>query len=190
MVQNDPRIQTTVGRQNVFRNLLYLFISTWGPPELGNYKATSLLMDSEGHFTPLEHNNIDCLQEKTLCSHVIFSGTQHQSILINSPMKSSQDSLKVKSSKAWSRELTCWFWARGTLLCKWYNSFYCIPHYFYFMQQRNTEMENTRIITSKNVTLKKKKSLVLNLPIEMFFKTNISSNHVRSTPYHKAITCI
>lgn len=32
------------------------------------------------------------------------------------------------------------------------------------MQQWNTEMENTRIIISKNVTLKKK-SLVLNLPI-------------------------
>lgn len=84
--------------------------------------------------------------------------------------------------------------SKGHIFFKWYNSFYCIPHYFYFIQQWNTEMENTRIVISKNVTLKKTLPS-LKTPYWNVLETNISSNPVRSPPYHtnhtdKAVTCI
>jgi len=105
-----------------------------------SHKGTSLLVDNEGQFAPLQHNNIDCPQERTLCSHVIFSFSisLYQSIGLHS----FQDPFKVKSSK----ELICWCWAKGAFFCKWYDSLYCIPHDCYSTQQWSTEMQNNRIM--------------------------------------------
>lgn len=54
----------------------------------------------------------------------MFSGIQHRSILINSPMNSSQDWCEVRSTNAWSRELICSFWVRVIFFCECYNFFF------------------------------------------------------------------
>lgn len=119
-------------------------------------------------------------QEKTLRRHVNFSGICCQPILTNGTLF--QESLKFKSSNTWSREQICWFSARGAFFCKCYSSFYYIPQDGYVIQQWSTEIQNSRIMISRNVTLENLPSLkasYLNLQ-----ETNISWNPVGSTPYH------